>query len=370
MSEKRPSNKKFKVTREQPKGRPSKGGSGRKSARRQKESGSEEHSSEGRAKQQRPSRGKFENKPDRPSRGKSRTDDKSKGQTRRNSLDMKDQKSGFKVTRAKGKERELVWDSEKPERRPNKNKPKTGKGPKRSGSSAGLIRLNRYVANAGVCSRREADVLIKAGVVKVNGEVVTEMGIKVGPNDVVHYGEQKLSREKMVYVLLNKPKDFVTATKDPQKQNTVMQLVRGACKEQIAPVGRLDRQSTGLLLLTNDLDMAKRLAHSKAGVSRLYHIQCEKKISGKHIEQLLSGVELEDGVYKAEKVAYVGDKNREIGMEINMGKNRIVRRMMEQLGYKVLKLDRVMFAGLTKKNLPKGKFRFLTETEINQLKMR
>lgn len=349
--------------------KPSKGRS-RKGSTSEKEEFKAGEGKDSSTSRQRPSRGKFDKKFDPPSRGKSRAGDKNKGQTRRNSIDMKDQKTGFKVTRVKGKERELVWDSEKPARKDHKGKPRVGRGPKRPEASTGLIRLNRYVANAGICSRREADVLIKAGVVKVNGEVVTEMGVKVGPDDVVHYGDQKLSREKLVYVLLNKPKDFVTTTKDPQKRNTVMQLVRGATKERIVPVGRLDRQTTGLLMLTNDGDMAKRLTHPKFGVSKLYHIQCDKKISGNHIEQLLAGVELEDGIGKADKVAYVGDNNREIGMEIHMGKNRIVRRMMEQLGYKVLKLDRVMFAGLTKKNLPRGKYRILTETEVNQLKTR
>lgn len=321
------------------------------------------------SRQGRPSRGKYsKDRHDEPSRGKSRTDDNSKGQTRRNSLDVKKQEQVFKVSRVKGKEREIVWDA-KQGSNPGSRTKTSAKPGKRPSSADGFIRLNRYIANAGICSRREADVLIKAGAVKVNGKIVTEMGVKVGPDDIVHCGEQKLSREKMVYLLLNKPKDFVTTMRDPQGRKTVLQLVAGACKERVVPVGRLDRQTTGLLLMTNDGDLAKRLTHPKFGVHKLYHIQTDKKISGKHMEELVAGVKLEDGIAKADKVAHVGDNQREIGLEIHMGKNRIVRRMMEQLGYTVVKLDRVMFAGLTKKNLPKGKFRFLTETEIARLKM-
>ncbi len=319
----------------------------------------------------RPSRGKFENQSDRPSRGKSRDDDHTKGQTRRNSTDVKKEASGFKVTRVKGKERELVWDSDTPEikKKPAARSKDTGRDRSKS-KAEGYIRLNRYISNAGVCSRREADVLIKAGVVKVNGEVVTEMGVKVGPDDVVHYAEQKLSREKTVYVLLNKPKDYVTTMRDPEGRKSVHQLVKSACKERIVPVGRLDRLTTGLLLFTNDGDLAKKLSHPKHGVSKLYHLELDKKVSGKDVENLLSGVILEDGEVKADKVSYVGDNQRELGMEIHMGKNRVVRRMLEELGYKVLKLDRVMYAGLTKKNLPKGKFRHLTEAEVRNLKTR
>lgn len=319
----------------------------------------------------RPSRGKFDNQSDRPSRGKSRDADHTKGQTRRNSTDVKKEASGFKVTRVKGKERELVWDSDPAPKKAPVSRAKSSSPRDRSKSKAeGYIRLNRYIANAGVCSRREADVLIKAGVVQVNGEVVTEMGVKVGPDDVVHYAGQKLSREKNVYVLLNKPKDYVTTMRDPEGRKSVHQLVKSACKERIVPVGRLDRLTTGLLLFTNDGDLAKKLSHPKHGVSKLYHLELDKKVSGKDIQNLLSGVILEDGEVKADKVSYVGDNQRELGMEIHMGKNRVVRRMMEELGYKVLKLDRVMFAGLTKKNLPKGKFRHLTETEVGQLKSR
>lgn len=274
------------------------------------------------------------------------------------------------MTREKGKERELIWDSKEKSGPEVRKKPTTGKGPKRTFAAQGYIRLNRYIANAGICSRREADVLIKAGTVTVNGKVVTEMGVKVGPNDVVNYDGQDLSREKKVYLLLNKPKDYVTTMRDPQGRKTVMMLVDRACKERIVPVGRLDRETTGLLLFTNDGEMAKKLTHPKYGVTKLYHVQLNKKVHGDDLAKLLEGIELEDGLVKADKVAHVGDTSREIGMEIHMGKNRVVRRMMEALGYKVVKLDRVMFAGLTKKNIPRGRYRMLTETEVNQLKMR
>lgn len=330
----------------------------------------DEQSREGADSRQRSSRGKYENTPNRPSRGKSRDGDSSKGHSRRNSIDFKKQNTGFKVTREKGKERELVWDSKEKTGPDERRKPTTGKGPKRTYAAQGYIRLNRYIANAGICSRREADVLIKAGTVTVNGKVVTEMGVKVGPKDVVTYDGQELSREQKVYLLLNKPKDYVTTMRDPQGRKTVMMLVERACKERIVPVGRLDRETTGLLLFTNDGELAKKLTHPKYGVTKLYHVQLNKKVHGDDLAKLLEGIELEDGMVKADKAAHVGDSSREIGLEIHMGKNRVVRRMMEALGYKVVKLDRVMFAGLTKKNIPRGKYRMLTETEVNQLKMR
>lgn len=311
-------------------------------------------------------RGKNTNRFDEPSRGKSRRNDEGKGQTRRNSLPMKEQQTGFKVSRVKGKKKELVW-----EPRDKSHQDDSGAGKKRLRPTGfdREIRLNRYIANAGICSRREADVLIQAGAVRVNGEVVTEMGIKVGPDDVVHYGEQRLKREKNVYVLLNKPKDFVTTTRDPEGRKTVMHLVREACREQILPVGRLDRQTTGLLLFTNDGDIAKKLTHPKHKVTKLYHIHTDKKVAPADIDKLLAGVKLDDGIAVADKVSFVGESQRELGMEIHSGKNRVVRRMMEHLGYKVVKLDRVMIAGLTKKNLPRGHWRFLTEEEVNRLKM-
>ena len=233
------------------------------------------------------------------------------------------------------------------------------------------VRLNKYLANAGICSRREADRLIEAGVVEINGTVVTELGTRVMPDDVVKYGGQTLSQESLVYLLLNKPKDFITTAVDPQGRKTVLHLIGNACKERIYPVGRLDRMTTGLLLCTNDGDLAKKLTHPKHGVKKIYHVTLEKAVTNRDLVQLLKGVNLEDGIVKADKAEYVkteGSK-KEIGIELHSGKNRVIRRMMEALGYKVIKLDRVYFAGLTKKNLPRGRHRFLDPKEIAMLKM-
>ncbi len=370
MSDKRQShNKKGKPSRsdqerDNPRSRTKESG---RPGRRKPGEGRSGQDASGSTRRQRTGRGDHENDFIESNRGKPRDHTRAKGSSRRNSTDTNKQSTSFKVTRVKGKERELVWDAGQSDRK--SDKPRFGKITKDVRSKpAGHVRLNRYIANSGVCSRREADVLIKAGAIKVNGEVVTEMGVFVAPNDVVHYGDQKLSRDKIMYVLLNKPKDYVTTTRDPEGRKTVMHLVRSACRERIVPVGRLDRQTTGLLLFTNDGDLGKKLMHPKFGVSKLYHIHLDKKVSGKDLEQLLNGVMLEDGEIKADKVSYVGDNQRELGMEIHMGKNRVVRRMMEALGYKVLKLDRVMFAGLTKKNLPRGHYRYLTEAEVRQLK--
>ncbi len=227
------------------------------------------------------------------------------------------------------------------------------------------MRLNRYLAHSGVASRREADDLIKAGVVTVNGKVVTEMGVKVGPNDVVHYGGQKLSTETKRYVLLNKPKDFITTTDDPRDRKTVMALVESACRERLYPVGRLDRHTTGVLLMTNDGDLAKKLTHPSHGAEKIYHATLDKSVAKADLERLVEGIELEDGLAAADEANYVADTNRkEVGIKLHMGKNRIVRRMFEALGYEVVKLDRVVFAGLTKKDLPRGKWRHLTEKEV------
>jgi 23S rRNA pseudouridine2605 synthase len=307
----------------------------------------------------RSSRGRQGSGGEQSSRGKSREEDSHKGFTRRNST--KEDVPAFKITRAKGKEREVVWGSE--------NTEKDSGTVRKSYRDEKVIRLNRYIANAGICSRREADTLIEAGTVTINGVIVTEMGAKVGPDDVVLYGGQRLSREKLVYVLLNKPKDYVTTMRDPQGRKTVDQLVKGACRERIVPVGRLDRETSGLLLMTNDGDMAKKLTHPKHGVLKLYHVHTDKKVTTDHLHQLLEGITLEDGPAKADKAAYVGDTQREVGLEIHMGRNRIVRRMFESLGYKVVKLDRVIFAGLTKKDLPRGRWRYLTDMEVNKLKM-
>jgi len=236
----------------------------------------------------------------------------------------------------------------------------------------GLVRLNRYLSNAGVASRREADELIKLGLVSVNGTIITELGTKVDPQiDVVKYDDVVIRPEKFQYVLLNKPKDVITTVKDPEGRLTVMALVAKACKERIYPVGRLDRNTTGLLLFTNDGDLAKRLTHPKHGFPKLYHVETTEKVTREHLEQLRKGFELDDGFVKADEVEYVGDgeDHRHIGIRIHSGRNRIVRRIFEHLGYSVRKLDRVMFAGLTKKDLPRGRYRHLTEAEIGFLKM-
>ena len=230
------------------------------------------------------------------------------------------------------------------------------------------IRLNRFIANAGICSRREADDIIKAGEISVNGEVVTEMGHQVQPGDVVKMGNKKLSREKMVYVLINKPKDFITTTEDPDDRKTVMDLVKNACEERIYPVGRLDRNTTGLLLLTNDGELADKLTHPSNEIEKLYQVELDKPLTVEHQEQILKGITLEDGEFKADEVGIVTPDNMVIGIKIHSGRNRIVRRLFESLGYDVLKLDRTTFAGLNKKDLPRGSWRFLTEKEVVKLK--
>jgi 23S rRNA pseudouridine2605 synthase len=238
-------------------------------------------------------------------------------------------------------------------------------------SKGELIRLNRYIANAGICSRREADKLIEAGAVKVNGKVVTQLGSKVSMTDKISYGDQTLSREKLRYVLLNKPKGFITTTDDPENRKTVMNLIARACKERIYPVGRLDRNTTGLLLFTNDGEIAKRLTHPKYGIKKIYHVGLDKNVALTDMKSILTGIELEDGLVKADAIEFVGDgkDKKEIGIELHTGQNRIVRRIFEKLGYKVVKLDRVYYAGLTKKNLSRGEWRFLEEKELNMLKM-
>jgi len=234
-----------------------------------------------------------------------------------------------------------------------------------------LIRLNKYISNSGICSRREADELIKAGAVTVNGQVVTEMGNKVKPEDTVVYGGERLTSERKKYLLLNKPKGYITTLDDPQKRNTVLSLIEGACRERLYPVGRLDRNTTGVLLFTNDGELTKKLTHPSFGARKIYSAELDKPLSRADLEQLLSGVELEDGTSHADQVEYAmdGSDKKKVGVELHSGKNRIVRRMFEALGYEVVKLDRVSFAGLTKKALPKGTYRFLTDQEVSFLKM-
>ena len=232
------------------------------------------------------------------------------------------------------------------------------------------IRLNKFLANAGVCSRREADEFITAGVVSVNGEVVTELGTKIKRSDVVKFHDEPVSIERKVYVLLNKPKDTVTTSDDPQERRTVMDLVKGACNERIYPVGRLDRNTTGVLLLTNDGDLASKLTHPKFLKKKIYHVHLDKNLTKADMDQIAAGIQLEDGEIHADAISYTDDfKKDQIGIEIHSGKNRIVRRIFESLGYKVVKLDRVFFAGLTKKGLRRGDWRYLTEAEVNYLRM-
>ena len=232
------------------------------------------------------------------------------------------------------------------------------------------IRLNKYLSNAGICSRREADVLIQTGVITVNGKIVTELGYKIAPTDVIQCNGETINAEKKRYVLLNKPKGFITTMDDPQGRKTVMSLVRSACRERIYPVGRLDRETTGLLLFTNDGDLAKKLTHPRYQARKIYHVELNKPVKAEDLDKLLRGVDLEDGKSKADKASYVeGGNSREVGIEIHSGKNRIVRRMFESLGYTVVKLDRVVFAGLTKKDLPRGMFRHLSEDEVSFLRM-
>ena len=232
------------------------------------------------------------------------------------------------------------------------------------------LRLNKFLANAGVCSRREADEFIQAGVVTVNGEVVTELGTKILRTDEVKFHDAPVSLEKKVYVLLNKPKDYVTTSDDPQQRKTVMDLVKDVCPERIYPVGRLDRNTTGVLLLTNDGDLASKLTHPKFLKKKVYHVHLDKNLTSHDMDQIREGITLDDGEIKADAIEYADDRDKsQVGIEIHSGKNRIVRRIFESLGYRVTKLDRVQFAGLTKKNLRRGDWRFLTEKEVDMLRM-
>lgn len=251
----------------------------------------------------------------------------------------------------------------------SRNKPAEGGGSSNN-KDKGLIRLNRYIANAGICSRRKADELIEAGVVSVNGEVVSELGAKIDPiKDVIRYNGETLKREKMVYVLLNKPKDYITTTDDPQERRTVMHLVEKASRERIYPVGRLDRNTTGLLLMTNDGDLADKLSHPRNSITKIYNVELDKSLTQGDLNKIAFGLELEDGLIKPDAVSYVtGGSKREVGIQIHSGKNRIVRRIFEHLGYEIVKLDRVIYGNLTKKDLTRGRWRYLEEKEIIQLK--
>ncbi len=234
----------------------------------------------------------------------------------------------------------------------------------------GKMRLNKFLANAGIASRREADVLISTGVVTVNGKVITEMGFKISPEDKITYGGETIRSEKKVYLLMNKPKDFITTADDPFGRRTVMQLL-GRLKQRVYPVGRLDRATTGLLMLTNDGDLTKKLTHPKYGIKKVYNVGLDKNVTTTHLQHLCDGFELEDGFTKADVAVHTGngENKKQVGIELHSGKNRIIRRMFEHLGYKVTKLDRVYFAGLTKKDLARGQWRFLTDKEVDLLRM-
>lgn len=258
----------------------------------------------------------------------------------------------------------------KPEAVSNKKAPVYRNIPQKS-ATTGEMRLNRFIANSGICSRREADKYIAAGTVTVNGKVVTELGVKVRMSDDIRFDGRKLNAEKKVYLLLNKPKDFVTTTDDPHADKTVMDLVNDACDERIYPVGRLDKTTTGILLFTNDGELSDRLTHPSHRVKKIYQVTLDKPLTKNHLVQIADGIELEDGHIAADAISYI-DQNakNEVGIEVHSGRNRIVRRIFEHLGYKVRKLDRVYFAGLTKKNLPRGKWRFLSNKEVQFLKMK
>lgn len=256
----------------------------------------------------------------------------------------------------KNKPRPKSWKLNKPAKEPSRK------------SAVEQVRLNKYIANAGVCSRRDADLLIQEGKIKVNGRVITAMGYKVLPKDRVTYQGKLLKGEQQVYVLLNKPKDYITTTSDPKQRKTVMQLVSKACKERIVPVGRLDRNTTGLLLLTNDGDLHKKLSHPSHEIKKIYHVQLDQPIKKRDFQSLVDGMELEDGPISLDAVEVISTDQTELGLQLHSGRNRIVRRIFEHLGYEVTRLDRVVFAGLTKKDLPRGKWRLLTQREIIQLK--
>lgn len=234
-----------------------------------------------------------------------------------------------------------------------------------------MIRLNKFIANSGVCSRREADTLIKAGVVTVNGKIVNELGTKIRPTDVVVYDGNRLTSEKKVYVLLNKPKDYITSADDPQGRKTVMDLIKNAGNQRLYPVGRLDRNTTGLLLLTNDGELTKKLTHPRYGVRKLYHVVLDKPVSRADMQEIAKGVNLDDESVVPDALEYAGkaDDKTQVGIELHSGQNRVVRKIFEKFDYKVLKLDRVVFSGLTKKDLPRGHWRYLTDKEVNFLRM-
>lgn len=310
-----------------------------------------------------------------------RSFDDRKDFSRREFKDRSDKSEGFKKPRKHSDEgfakrvKHDEFEEGRAFRSQSVREDRSSKRPKKSAPVAkqaggdGLIRLNKYLSNAGVASRREADNLILSGAVKVNGVVVDTLGTKIKATDKVSYGDASVKAERKVYLLLNKPKDYITTVDDPRERKTVMDLIQGACKERVYPVGRLDRNTTGLLLLTNDGELTKKLTHPKFGIKKVYHVSLNKGLKAEDFTAIVEGIELEDGMIKADDLAFVGEGKKEIGIEIHSGRNRIVRRIFEHLGYDVLKLDRVSFAGLTKKDLPRGKYRFLTGKEIGFLQM-
>ncbi len=278
-------------------------------------------------------------------------------------------KTGGKQTSTKEKRTENKAVSDRDKRKYIDYKQKLKKGDPMPKFSDDSIRLNKYLSNAGVCSRREADLFIANGIVSVNGVVVTEMGYRVKLTDVVKYGDESVSPATKRYVLLNKPKGFITAFEDALGRKTVMSLVKKACKEQVYPVGRMEKEATGLFLFTNDGDMMKKLIHPQYKARKIYHLEVDKPVTREDIEKLKGGIDLEDGKTFFDNIEYVKENPREVGVELTSGKNSVARRAFESLGYNVHKVDRVMFAGLTKKDLPRGNFRHLSESEINYLKM-
>lgn len=320
------------------------------------------------AKESRPEKGKegkFKSKKSRPGKGME-NGFKSKKETsfkpKREGAFSPDKKSSFYPKKQKGFASKMQLAASQ-----NKTNAPAKVLPKQEGE--GLIRLNKYLSNAGICSRREADAFIAAGVVKVNGEIITMLGYKISPGDKVQFGGDAVHKDKSVYILLNKPKGYITTCDDPQERDTVLDLIKGV-EERVYPVGRLDRNTSGLLLLTNDGDLAKTLMHPKYQVAKIYNVVLDKVLTPDDFAKIQNGVGLEDGFIKVDDIAYVegGESRREVGIEIHSGKNRVIRRIFESLGYKVDKLDRVLYASLTKKNLPRGKWRFLEDNEVRMLK--
>lgn len=271
----------------------------------------------------------------------------------------------------KKKKPSAISRNEKDKDRKEKTRDATGyRGSEKTVREPKKIRMNRYIANSGVCSRREADEIILAGHIKVNDKVVKEVGTKVTYSDVVRFKGKKLNPEKKIYLLLNKPKDFITTVDDPYAKRTVMELVRNSCRERIYPVGRLDRHTTGLLFFTNDGELTKKLTHPSHKVIKIYQVGLDRPLEREDMEKIASGIELEDGPAQVDEISWIDNSDKsQVGIQLHSGRNRIVRRIFKHFDYKVVKLDRVFFAGLTKKNLPRGKWRFLDEKEVNRLKM-